>query len=84
MKRVKLIVQMKYPLSVVPYLHSLVVVLNSPPLLWPLWVVGTMTAKGNPDHREGTTLVKVTEHLHHSQQPSVLAIDTECKGLQIG
>lgn len=40
-----------------PYLHSLVVVLNSLLLLWPLWAVGMTTAKENPDQRESTILL---------------------------
>ena len=48
----------------VSYLHSLVVVLNSLQLLWPLWAVGMKTAKENPDKREGTPLVQTTKYPH--------------------
>lgn len=43
-----------------PYLHFLVVVLNTLLLLWPLWAVGMMTAKENPEQIEGTNLVQTT------------------------
>ncbi len=51
-------------LLAVPYLHSLVVVLKSLLLLWPLWAAGMTTAKENPDQRESTTLVQITKYTH--------------------
>lgn len=51
----------------VPYLHSLVVVLNSLLLLWPLWAAEMTTAKENPARRDNTILVQITKYVHASQ-----------------
>lgn len=56
--------------NAVTYLHSLVVVLNSPLLLWLLWTVGMTIAKENPVQRESTTLDQIIKH--YSSKPATL------------
>lgn len=44
-----------------PYLHFLVVVLNSLLLPWPLWAAEMTTAKENPGQRDNVILVQITK-----------------------
>lgn len=46
----------------VPYLHSLVVVLNSLQLLWPLSAAEMTTAKENPEQIDNTVLVQMNSN----------------------
>lgn len=54
------------------YLHFLVVVWNSLPLLWRLWVVERMTAMENPDQRNDE--LSLLSSLKHAYSPQLAAL----------